>query len=640
MPSQISTFVTRTQRESIQRAITEGLAPVRIPEPLSCSQWADRHFYLSPESSAIEGTWECLPFQRDVLDCIGNDDIREIDWLKCARIGYTKCLMVAFGYFIEHKKRSGAIYQPTDSDAKEFSKSEVDPMLRDVPKLAGAMVGDSEKRGAGNTQELKKFHGALLYIRGGHSARSYRRLTVDFVGYDELEGFERDIDGEGDPVSLGDKRVTNSPYPKSIRGSTPRLKLDSLIYAEADAARHLFRYRVACSSCGLPQAMMWGQMRWDRDRPESVRYVCEGCEERWYYPQLRELLDSGFWGTDDGHTIREGQLLDPDGQVIDWPRHIAFHIWAAYSPFITWRELVEEWLEAAAKAKQGDTRKLQTFTNTRLAEPWDEAGEQVEYDALYSRREPYIRPPKKALLLTAQFDVQADRLEGEIMAHGRGQESWGIEYRIIYGDPQMPEVWEDLEAVLSQTFKTEDGRTLPIAGAMIDTGFLPDHVYAYYRRSRHSRLYCVKGVGGADKPIVSSPVQRKAGRSKAPVPLFLMGADICKTIVYKQLQVIEPGPGYCHFPDAYDEEYFRSLTAEKRVVRMRRGFEHPEWIKTRPRNEALDVRAMGVAILEIMNPVWDALDPDNAPPPDEPKAEGPYIPHAHRHPIRRRRSRR
>lgn len=617
MSSQVFNLTTRTQRDAIQRAVTDGLAVVRIPPPLSLSEWADQHFYLSAESSAVEGAWESLPFQRDIMDCIGNDDIREIDWLKCARVGYTKILMAASAYFLTHKKRSGAIYQPTDSDAKEFSKSEVDPMLRDVAECRRAFMGDTEKRGRANTQELKQFIGALLYIRGGHSARSYRRLTIDWVFYDEVEGFERDIDAEGDPISLGDARITNSAFPKSVRGSTPRLRADSLIQGEAERARHFFRYRVPCPDCGTHQALLFAQLRWDRDKPETVRYQCEECEAPWQYRDLYAILEGGIWATDDGHYIEAGGLRDPEGLPIAWPRHIAFHIWAAYSPFFTWQELVEEWIEAAAASKLGDVRKLKTFTNTRLAESWEEAGEQVDYDSLYTRREAYTRPPKGCLMLTAQFDVQDNRLEGEIVGWGRGEESWGIEYRTIYGDPAQPEVWQDLEAVINQKFVTEDGRTLGVAGVAIDTGYLPDHVYQFWRRTSHPRVYCIKGAGGQDKPIVSSPVQRKSGKSKAPVPLFMMGADICKSIVYKRLRIDGPGPGYCHFPDAYDEDYFRALTAEKRILKHRRGFEVVEWIKERPRNEALDVRAMGVAVLAILNPVWDALDPDNAPPPEE-----------------------
>ena len=620
MKSQVSSLLSRTQRDALQRAVRQGLSVVRIPPPLSASEWANRHFYLSAESSAVEGRWECLPFQTDILDCIGNDDIREIDWLKCARVGYTKILMAAAAYFLTHKKRSGALYQPTDSDAKEFSKSEVDPMIRDVAECRAAFLGDVERRGRANTQELKQFLGALFYVRGGHSARSYRRLTIDWVFYDELEGFLRDVDGEGDPVMLGDGRITNSAFPKSVRGSTPRMRHDSLIEAEAQQARHFFRYRIPCPECDRYQALKFAQLRWDKDRPETVRYVCEECGAAWFYRDLYLLLERGVWATDEGYSIEAGALLDQEGTAAEWPRHIAFHIWAAYSPFFTWQELVEEWLTAVATSRAGDTRKLKTFTNVRLAESWEEAGEQVEYDALYARRETYLRPPAGCLMLTAQFDVQDNRLEGEIVGWGRGEESWGIEYRVIYGDPAQREVWTDLEAVLAQRFTTEDGRELAIAGVAIDTGYLPDHVYAFWRRTSHPRVHCFKGAGGTDQPIFSAPTQRKTGKSKAPVPLFMFGADICKTIVYRRLQIAEPGAGYCHFPDAYDEEYFRALTAEKRVKRKRKGFDVVEWIKERPRNEALDIRSMGIALVAILDPVWDALDPDNAP---DPETEGP-----------------
>lgn len=630
MASPAIPLTTRAQREACERAIRRGLEPIRIPAPLTLSQWADREFYLSSESSAIEGPWQSLPFQRDIMDCISNDDIRIIDWLKCARVGYTKILMAAAGYFVSYMRRSGAIYQPTDTDAQEFSKAEIDPMIRDCKAIRDAFKGDVDRRGKDNTLDMKAFMGALLYIRGAHTPRSFRRLTIDWVFYDELEGFERDIGEEGDPVQLGDARISNSAYPKSVRGSTPRLKHDSLIQGEAERAKHFFRYRVPCLECEWYQALLFGQLRWDRDDANSVRYVCEHCEHSLEYQDLGEMLERGFWGTDDGHTIRDGQLVDPDGKLIDWSRHIAFHIWAAYSPFFKWSELVEEWFEAMAANKQGDVRKLKTFTNTRLAESWEEIGEQVAYDSLFSKREDYTRPPEKALLLTATWDVQDDRLEGEVIAWGRGEESWGVEYRVIYGDPTQREVWEELEVVIGQKFDTEDGRTLQIAGVAIDSGHLADHVYQFYKSTRHPRVYIVKGAQSADAPIVSAPHQRKSGRSKSPVPLFMFGTNICKSITYRRLALDGSGPGRMHFPMSYDEDYFRSLTAERKLLKRRRGFEVVEWVKTRARNEALDVRAMGLAVLAILNPVWDSLDPaGREPDPGIDKPADPYIPHAH-----------
>ena len=58
---------------------------------------------------------------------------------------------------------------------------------------------------------------------------------------------------------------------------------------------------------------------------------------------------------------------------------------------------------------------MKTFTNTVLAEVWDEnIGEQVDDDVLFKRREKYpARVPDEGFILTCGVDVQEDRLELE-----------------------------------------------------------------------------------------------------------------------------------------------------------------------------------------------------------------------------------
>jgi phage terminase large subunit GpA-like protein len=58
-------------------------------------------------------------------------------------------------------------------------------------------------------------------------------------------------------------------------------------------------------------------------------------------------------------------------------------------------------------------------------------------------------------------------------------------------------------------------------------------------------------------------------------------------------------PGSCHFPE-YAEEYFKQLTAEKRVIKLHKGFPRASWEKdpTR-RNEALDCRVYARAAASI-----------------------------------------
>ncbi len=128
-------------------------------------------------------------------------------------------------------------------------------------------------------------------------------------------------------------------------------------------------------------------------------------------------------------------------------------------------------------------------------------------------------------------------------------------------------------------------------------------------------MYATIGRAGAGRPITSSASNRKQGRTTLPVKLFTVGVDEAKGILYARLKEQAPGPGYCHFPEGegYDEEYFKQLTAEKRVIRYQKGFPKAEWIKTRARNEALDCRVQAHAALCLLNPLWRAVEKRLAP---------------------------
>lgn len=64
----------------------------------------------------------------------------------------------------------------------------------------------------------------MFWCLGGAVAKNYREKSVDVVCYDELSSFEPDVEKEGSPTLLGDKRIEGSVWPKSIRGSTPKVK--------------------------------------------------------------------------------------------------------------------------------------------------------------------------------------------------------------------------------------------------------------------------------------------------------------------------------------------------------------------------------------------------------------------------------
>src|SRR5262245_23859738 len=127
------------------RSLLAGTRRPLLPPPeLSLSEWADRHFVLSAETSAQPGKWRTLAWQREVMNCLTDDRVERISVMKSARVGYTSLISAGLGYFMAHDPATILCVQPTCDDSKGFSKETVAPMLRDCPVLARLAVRASE----------------------------------------------------------------------------------------------------------------------------------------------------------------------------------------------------------------------------------------------------------------------------------------------------------------------------------------------------------------------------------------------------------------------------------------------------------------------------------------------------------------
>lgn len=277
--------ISEQQLNNMMAAVSVALQPLVRVVPMTAVEWADQNYYLPKESSYGEGEWKTLPFQIAIMNCMGNDQVRTVNLIKSARVGYTKMLLGVVGYFIEHKSRNSLLFQPTDSAAEDFMKSHVEATIRNVPCLKDLSPWLGRKH-RDNTLTLKRFSsGVGFWCLGGAAAKNYREKSVDVVCYDELSSFEPDVEKEGSPTLLGDKRIEGSVWPKSIRGSTPKIKGTCQIEKAANESAHFMRFYVPCPHCGEAQYLKFGDestpfgLKWEKDSPESVFYLCEhhGC---------------------------------------------------------------------------------------------------------------------------------------------------------------------------------------------------------------------------------------------------------------------------------------------------------------------------------------------------------------------------
>jgi phage terminase large subunit GpA-like protein len=249
---------------------------------------------------------------------------------------------------------------------------------------------------------------------------------------------------------------------------------------------------------------------------------------------------------------------------------------------------------------------LKTFINTALGESWEEQGESVEYDTLLQRRLSYDKTclPEDVLVITAGCDLQRDRIELQLVGWGKNYESWVCDYKIFWGDPNALNVWNDLDAYLKKRFKTETNRIIPISCTCIDSGgHHTNMVYQFTKPRQARRIFAIKGLSTAGKPIVNRPTY--VGKNKAV--LYGVGTDTAKEAIFARLAT-EPESTTLHFCSELDEEYFKQLTAEKRITKWVRGKKQLVWKQIKPRNEALDTLVYNFAAIYILNPNFDYIE--------------------------------
>ncbi|KRB73454.1 phage terminase large subunit family protein [Noviherbaspirillum sp. Root189] len=618
----------------IHRAVRAGLRSLEAVEPMRLSEWAAKHFYLSAESSYVEQRWEAFPFQPAIMDAMSDDEIEEVDFMKSARVGYTKMLLAAIGYFAEHKRRNQALWQPTDDDSDDFCKTELEPMIRDVPVMESVFPGFLAKN-KDNTLKQKKFLGSTTHLRGGKAAKNYRRISVDVAALDEIDGFDADVEKEGSPIKLAYKRVEGATFPKLIVGSTPKIKGLSLIEARAEQADLRFRRYVPCNHCKEMISLEWGGkdkkygFKWFNDDPDTVGHVCRHCGGVMTQADYLLVSADGKWIAQDGTWIDEAGFVfrNAAGDVVAKPKHVAFFVWTAYSPMTGWPKIVREFLSATAKAAAGDLSELKAFVNTTLGETWEEKGEKADEHALLARAKDWsLRVvPFGGLVLVAGVDIQDDRFEIVIWAIGRKEEMWPIDYTVIDANPADARDWDKLDAHLRMTFPHAAGGHLSISAAAVDTGGHFTHeAYNFCRLRVSRRIYAVRGETREGQPIKGRAskvdVNDRGKVIKGGVKLWHVGTDTAKDLLLGRLSVERPGPGHVHFSKELPNEFFHQLTAEQRVKVKTASGDKYRWVKTRARNEVLDCTVYALFATHMLDlhrytdRQWDSLEAKVRPP--------------------------
>ena len=154
--------------------------------------------------------------------------------------------------------------------------------------------------------------------------------------------------------------------------------------------------------------------------------------------------------------------------------------------------------------------------------------------------------------------------------------------------------------MINETWKTDAGGELKIVMCAVDSSDQTQRVYNWVRLQSDDRIMAIKGrdnsvvLVGQPKQVDINFEGKKIYRG---LKLWPVGVSKIKEELYgwlrqePPLEKDEAKPiGWTEWPQ-YDQEIFRGLTAEKRIVKLISGSKKiVHWVKVFERNEPLDCR--------------------------------------------------
>jgi phage terminase large subunit GpA-like protein len=607
--------VITSDPDALTRQILENFMP---PPRLRLSDYADE-FAVMTGNAAEKGRWNTLPYQRGILDAFTDPAVETVAIMKSARVGWTKMLGVVVQYYSHQDPCPIMIVQPVKEDAEGYSKEEIKSLFEDTPVLRGLLSESKSRNTSSNTILLKQLeNGGLIDIVNAASGRSFRRKSRKVVLFDEIDAY-RKID-EGDIIKLGRNRADYYWDRKIGLGGTPIFKGGKT--EEAFLRGDQRRFYVPCPFCQSYQVLRWEQMI--REGEHLGHYRCENCTEPIPHNKKRWMVERGEWRPT---------------AVSQEPGPVSFHIWAAYSysPAADWITLVREHSVALDAMSKGDPDPMQTFHNTVLGVPWEDAiSSKLTGDELAKRRQDTTAGndyadgtvPNGVLLITAGVDRQGgdgslnERLVVTIWGWGRGEEGWHLGHFEIEGDPENEATLSQLDDVAATRWRREDGRELRMALGGIDDGGAPSYEMRKWCQGRIGKWVPMKGSGAVGKPLIGkgSPVQidrknRAVNKSGRAVLLYELGYGASIKQLQARLRIERPGPGYLHFGQAATDQFLAELFPWKRMPERKNGQTTYNWdLPAGAHDEGGDCTRMAYAALQLVArrynraTMWDQLE--------------------------------
>lgn len=590
-------FPEPTALAIIARTLAELFEP---GEKITPSEWAAKNLVVPDGPRAGElFNLELTPYLIEPLDffadaCPDNKAVVR----KSKQTGFTTLAIAACGYTADVEPCDIFLIEPTSENLADFVGEKLQRAIDGSAALRRKIQAQTSRSSRGSTTYSKRYPGGSLLMGIATSTADLRGKTRKKVIKDEASEYPDDLGGQGSPHDMiagaYESFLANGDW-KDLSISTPVVKGACYIDAEFEAGDQRF-WHVRCPDCESEFYFTKDPERFcfNRTYPHEAHYVTPCCGVVVHSWQRNDMVRAGRW------------IATAPGPG----KHRSYHFDSLSSPFVPWDVIAKRIVDAGE-----DPSKLKTLSNLTFGLAYDMRGEAPDHETLMARRvEARLgHIPPGFLLLTIGADVQKRGIYIEVLAHGSDQQTWPI--YIDYLDGPTVDVDDGAFVGLTELYRREwpdaYGNRWRADEFVIDGGYHTDAVYEWSRR--HPGVKAVKGADGWRRvPLgvaTDQDVNYKGKKVKGGAKLRLVGTWDLKSKFYEYLarQVITEGtaivypPGYCHFPNFLDDNYFRQLTSEYLDDEIYRGRPRKVWKQQGgdAPNHYLDCRVYNMAVADI-----------------------------------------
>lgn len=533
----------RYRKFLVPEYIKKALETLKPPEDISVSEFAEKYRILD-NRSATPGPWHNskTPYLMEIMDCLCDPDIEEIIFVKPTQVGGTEALLNMLAYIVCQDPAPTMAVYPSDDLGERVVTNRIRPMIYAAkPLLARYKPNESSK------SELY-FDGMSIGITGSNSPSQLSSFAIRFLFLDEVDKYPGASQKESDPISLARERTkTYRNRRKIYMTSTPTLKTGHIWKAleGADMVKHYF---VPCPHCGKYIELKWQYVKFPggdtgmsyADRAEFATYVCQECGSAITDQQKPQMLRNGEW-----------RVVEQNTQ---FTRKVAYWINTLYSPFVRFSEMAKEFLMS-----KDDPDAFQNFTNSWLAEPWEDTKLKTNADLVLERQTelPELSVPSWAKVLTAGVDVQETSVYWVIRAWG----NYLTSQNIAHGQAAN---FSEVERIMNLQYIQEDsGEPMVVALALIDSGDNTDTVYDFCSNNSDWAMPSKGSSHPMDTHFRLSKINRTDSKAYG-MPLAIIDTGKYKDMIAGRMRK-ENGVGSWMVFSGCDREYAEQVTAEHKV---------------------------------------------------------------------------